>query len=173
MTTTPPEEPMTSEHTTSRRPFDGGGLYFKQVAAACFITGLYLHLTRLFFGLDAVTDRILSPTVDGFFGVAMAYAAIAGWLSWRGVEHPNRVHKIIFGAILVYLSVSVPIHIRSFFFDNTTDVLGLLPPWYSVFFMGLVSSILVFVWRLRINRPHRRRAGPAVPEGVRPRVGAR
>lgn len=137
----------------ARVPFDGGGLYFKQVTIAVFIVGLYLHLSRLFFGLDAVTQHVLTPTVDGIFGLVMAYAAVSGWICRPWAQHPSRRHRVLLTVVLVYLSISVPIHLRSFFVQDIGDALGLLPPWYSVVFLVVVSAMVIFVGRLRITRP--------------------
>jgi hypothetical protein len=138
---------------TVKRPFDGSGLYFKPVAAATFIAGLYFHLTRLVIGTDLTQQLVVTPTVDKIFLVPMAYAAVAGLLLWNRVVHPNRAHKIVYRVIVVYMTISLPFHFRTFITGNT-DLFWVFPEWYSVFFLFMVSAMLLFVWRLTI-RPWR------------------
>jgi hypothetical protein len=133
--------------------FDGGGYYFKQAAAATFIFGLYLHAARLHIGDDAiVTDRLITPGVDQVFAIIMGYAALAGWLSWPWVVHPTSRHKVIYAVILSYITLTWPLHVATYFRHNT-DLLMIFPPWYSVVFLVMVGSMLIFVWRLQIRRP--------------------
>lgn len=126
--------------SAARTPFDGGGLYFKQAAAATLIIGLYLHLTRLFIGLDLLTAKIITPGADAAFGVVMAYAAVTGWLSWRWVQHRTTAHRVVFGVLLSYVTVSVPVHLRSFFVDDVKALFGLFEAWYSVLFLAVISA---------------------------------
>ena len=139
-------------HRPTTSPFDGGGLFFKPAAVSVLAGGMFLHAMRLIAGEDVLT-RILTPAVDGFFGLAMAYAALAGSLSWRHVQHGTNRHKAIHAAVLVYLTASVPVHVRSFATDDVTDILAVFPPWYSGIFLIIATAMLVHVWRLRIARP--------------------
>ncbi len=135
---------------TDRPPTPTGAdtLFFKPAAVTVLAAGMLLHATRIVAGESTLT-RILTPTVDGIFGLVMAYAAVAGWLSWRKVQHPRKLHKIVHTLILVYLSISVPVHVRSFFTDDVGDLTGVFPTWYSGVFLVVATAMLVHIWRLR------------------------
>ncbi len=123
-------------------------LFFKPAAVTVLAAGMLLHATRIFAGESTLT-QILTPTVDGIFGLVMAYAAVTGWVSWRKVQHPSTLHRVIHGAILVYLSISVPVHVRSFFSDDVGDLTGVFPAWYSGVFLVVATAMLVHIWRVR------------------------
>ncbi len=133
-------------------PSGAGTLFFKQAAVSVLAAGIFLHATRIIAGEKTLTD-ILTPTVDGIFGLAMAYAALAGWLSWGKVQHRRPTHKVIHAAVLVYLTISVPVHVRSFFTDGVGDLTGVFPAWYSGAFLVVATAMLVHVWRLRFVPP--------------------
>jgi hypothetical protein len=137
-----------------RTAFDGGGYFFKYAAAATFIIGLYLHLVRLQIADDAyLLAHVATPTVDKLFAVVMTYTAIAGWLSRRYVTYTSTRQKIILTVILVYITASLPLH-YSTYVTNSTKLLTVFPLWYSALFMAVASAILVFTWRLRVQRPN-------------------
>jgi len=137
-----------------RTAFDGGGYFFKQAAAVTLIIGLYLHLVRLQIADDAyLLAHVVTPTVDKVFAVVMTYAAVAGWLSRRYVVYTGTRQKVILTVILAYITASLPIH-YSTYVTNSTQLLRVFPLWYSALFMVMVGAMLVFVWRLRIQRPN-------------------
>jgi uncharacterized membrane protein YeaQ/YmgE (transglycosylase-associated protein family) len=82
----------------------------------------------------------------------MTYAAVAGWLSRRYVAYTGTRQKVILTVILVYITASLPIH-YSTYVTNSTKLVTVFPLWYSALFMAMVGAMLVFVWRLRIQRP--------------------
>ncbi len=133
-------------------PYAAGTLFFKPAAVSVLAAGMFLHATRIIAG-ETTLANILTPTVDGFFGLAMASAALAGWWSWGKVQHRRKAHKVVHGAILVYLSISVPVHVRSFFTDDVGDLTGVFPAWYSGVFLLVATAMLVHVWRLRFVAP--------------------
>ncbi len=138
---------MSSDRPTPA-PSSGDRLFFKPAAVTVLAAGMFLHATRILGG-DSALETILTPTVDGIFGLVMAYAAGAGWFSWRKIAHPRRLHRAIHGAILVYLTISVPVHVRSFFTDDVGDLTGVFPVWYSGVFLVVVTAMVVHIWRLR------------------------
>ncbi len=154
-----------------RARFDGGGYLFKQAAIATFVFGFYLHAVRLHIGDDTiVTQRVLTPGVDQVFAVLMAYAAISGWLSRRWVSHPTRSHKVVFAAVLGYITATLPLHVATYF-TRDTGLFMVFPRWYSGVFLAMITSLIVFVWRLEIQRPV---AGPPpVARSSQPAVDAR
>ena len=136
-----------------RTRFDGGGYLFKQAAIAPFVFGFYLHAARLQIGDDTiVTERVITPGVDQVFAVLMAYAAIAGWLSRRWVSHPSRRHKVAFSVVLGYITATLPLHVATYF-THDTELFMVFPLWYSAVFLVMAAVMIVFVWRLRIQRP--------------------
>jgi hypothetical protein len=130
-----------------------GGLLFKQATVVVLAVGILLHVTRLVAGAEVLTTRVLTPALDGVFGLVMAYAALTGWLTRRRVEYRSRRHEIVHAVVLVYLTISVPLHVRSFFTDDVADLVGLFPAWYSAVFLVVATAMLVHVWRLRTGRP--------------------
>ncbi len=139
--------------TLGRTRFDGGGYLFKQAAIATFVFGFYLHAARLQIGDDTiVTQRVITPGVDQVFAVLMAYAAIAGWLSRRWVNHPTRRHKVVFSVVLGYITATLPLHVATFF-THDTELFMVFPRWYSGVFLVMVTAMIIFVWRLEIQRP--------------------
>src|SRR3712207_5088391 len=131
-----------------RTRFDGGGYLFKQAAVATFMFGFYLHAVRLQIGDDRiVTERVITPAVDQVFAVLMGYAAIAGWLSRRWISHPTRRHKVVFSVVLGYITASLPLHVASYFRQDT-ELFTVFPLWYSGVFLAIVTALTVWVWRL-------------------------
>jgi hypothetical protein len=154
-----------------RTRFDGGGYLFKQAAVATFVFGFYLHAVRLQIGDDTiVTAHVITPGADQVFAVLMGYAAIAGWLSRRWVRHPTGRHKVVFSLVLVYITASLPLHVASFF-TRSTELFMVFPLWYSGVFLAMVTALIVFVWRLEIQRPVT--GTPPAPRSARPAVDAR
>ena len=153
-----------------RTRFDGGGYLFKQAAIATFVFGFYLHAARLQIGDDTiVTERVITPGVDQVFAVLMGYAAIAGWLSRRWVSHPTRRHKVVFSVVLIYITASLPLHVASYFTQDT-ELFMVFPLWYSGVFLAMVTAMIVFVWRLEIRRPVT--GAPPAARPARPAVDA-
>ncbi len=146
---------MSTDRITNpdRTRFDGGGYLFKQAAIATFVFGFYLHAVRLHIGDDTiVTQRVITPGVDQVFAVLMAYAAISGWLTRRWVSHPTRRHKVVFSAVLCYISATLPLHVATYF-THDTKLFMIFPRWYSGVFLAMITAMIVFVWRLEIQRP--------------------
>ncbi len=141
-----------SDDRPTPAPSGADTLFFKQAAVSVLAAGIFLHATRIVAGETTLTN-ILTPTADGLFGLAMAYAALAGWWSWRKVQHRRKAHKVIHAAILLYLTISVPVHVRSFFTDDVGDLTGVFPAWYSGVFLAVATAMLVHVWRLRFVAP--------------------
>ncbi len=164
---------MSTDHLANprRTRFDGGGYLFKQAAVATFAFGFYLHAARLQIGDDAiVTAHVITPGVDQVFAVLMGYATIAGWLSRRWVSHPTTRHKVAFTVVLVYLTASLPLHVASYFTQNT-ELFMVFPRWYSGVFLAMVTALTVFVRRLEIRRPVT--GTPPASRSARPTVDAR
>ena len=123
------------------------GYYFRYATIATLIAGMYLHVTSLFIGRDLLRQFILTPTFDMLLAVPMTYAGIVGWLSWKQVSFDRGWQKFLYGFILVYFTISIPIHVRTYLTQSTAYI-NAFPAWYSYFILVLMTAMLVFVWKL-------------------------
>ena len=111
--------------------------------------GMYLHLSRLVFGTDAVQDRLLTPAVDSVFAGVLVATTVAVVAARRRVRLRGRLDAVLFYGTLAYVAASVPLHARTWFVPENVDVFRRFPWWYSLLFLG-VSAVLVIGWtRLR------------------------
>src|SRR3989442_10216946 len=85
------------------------GYYYREVAVATLIFGIYIHVSRLVFGDELLLRYLLKPVVDEALAIPMTDAAIAGFAGGKRLSLRSRAHKnttmVIFGFILM----SVPI----------------------------------------------------------------
>lgn len=135
------------------KSFLNSGYYFRYAAILTLIAGLYLHITSLFIGRDLLKQYVLTPAFDMFLALPMIYAAIAGWLSWKQVSFDRGWKKVLYGLILVYFMISIPIHVQTYL-TRSTDYIDAFPAWYSYPILGLLGSMLVFVWHIRYKPEH-------------------
>jgi len=127
--------------------FQNTGYYFRYAAITTLITGMYLHVTSLFIGRDLLRQYILTPGFDMLLAIPMTYAGIVGWLSWKQVSFVNGWQKFLYGFILVYFTISIPIHIQTFITQSTAYI-NVFPGWYSYFILVLMTIMIAFVWNL-------------------------
>ena len=123
------------------------GYYFRYAAIATLISGMYLHVTSLFIGRDLLRQYILTPTFDMLLAVPMTYAGIVGWLSWKQASFDRGWKRFLYGFILVYFTISIPIHIQTYL-TQSTEYINAFPGWYSYFVLLLMTAMLIFVWNL-------------------------
>jgi hypothetical protein len=123
------------------------GYYFRQMAIATLIMGMYLHVTSLFIGRDLLQQYILTPVFDMLLAIPMTYAGIVGWLSWKQVSFDRSWKRLLYGFILVYFTISIPIHVQTYLTQNTGYIYA-FPSWYSYFVLVLMAVMLVFIWDL-------------------------
>ena len=121
--------------------------YFRVAAIVTLITGMYLHVTNLFIGRDLLKQYILTPTFDMLLAIPMTYAAIVGWLSWKQVSFDRGWKKFVYGFILVYFTISIPLHVQTYL-TQSTDYIDAFPAWYSFPIVVLLSMMLLFVWKM-------------------------
>jgi hypothetical protein len=124
------------------------GYYFRYAAIATLITGMYLHITNLFIGQDLLKQHILTPAFDMLLAIPMTYAAIVGWLSWKQVSFDRGWKEFLYGFILVYFTISLPLHVQTYL-TQSTDYIDTFPAWYSYPIVVLMSFMLIFVWKIR------------------------
>jgi uncharacterized membrane protein len=77
----------------------------------------------------------------------MTYAGIVGWLSWKQVSFDQSWKKFIYGFILVYFTISIPIHVQTYLTQSTAYI-NAFPDWYSYFVLLLMTVMLIFVRNL-------------------------
>ena len=117
------------------------------MAITTLIIGMYLHVTSLFIGRDLLQQYILTPGFDMLLAIPMTYAGIVGWLSWRQLSFDRSWKKFLYGFILVYFTISIPIHVQTYL-TQSTDYINAFPGWYSYFILVLMAGMLLFVWNL-------------------------
>jgi len=112
--------------------------------------GVCLHLYRVIFGDELTLQYVMTPTTDKVLLVPMTYTAITGILLWRRVEFAGTAHKIFFTWSLVYIGLSVPMHV--YFGVIKGDVnfyLDFFPPWFSYLLLPFYAALMTMFWRLR------------------------
>jgi|GEM_PF-2961863 len=108
------------------------------------LTGAYIHLTRLIFGIDLVLTHVVTPTFDSLFAIPMAFAAYAVIAARREYAFRNGFEKGVVIFTGCYFIASLPIHISTWF-THSTELLRMFPAWYSVFFLAF-TTFLQLVW---------------------------
>jgi hypothetical protein len=126
------------------------GFFLKHAIAATLIAGIYLHLTSLFIGRELLIQYILTPTFEAFLAVPMTYAGIMGLLLWRRVEHPALWHTILYGVIVIYFLISIPLHIQTLVTQSTAYIL-VFPWWYSYLAVAIQLAFLAYTRTIRLR----------------------
>jgi hypothetical protein len=126
------------------------GYFFREAAMVTIAMGLCLHLYRVIFGDELTLQYVMTPTTDKVLLVPMTYAAITGIMLWRRVEFANTVHKIFFTWSLVYIGLSVPMHVYFAVIKGDVDFyLEFFPVWFSYLLFPFYAALLTMFWRLR------------------------
>ena len=112
--------------------------------------GMYLHLTRLFIGTELLIKYIYTPTFDAVFAIPMLLGVVSFLPAWKHIAFRNKFEKVIVILTGVYFLASVPLHIQTWYTQNTDYILA-FPIWFSYLFLTY-SSLLMIVWlRLRVG----------------------
>jgi hypothetical protein len=126
------------------------GYFFREAAMLTIAMGVCLHLYRVIFGDELTLQYVMTPTTDKVLLVPMTYAAITGILLWRRVEFANTPHKMFFTWSLVYIGLSVPMHIYFGVIKGDVDFyLEFFPVWVSYLLFPFYAALLTMFWRLR------------------------
>ena len=64
--------------------------------------------------------------------------------------HPSWWHRLVYGFLAIYFTVSIPLHIQTFF-TQRADYIMAFPEWYSFFILPVMAGLLVFALRLRFT----------------------
>ena len=123
------------------------GFYFRQVGIFVIAIGFYLHLTRLFVGDTILIGYILTPLFDQLFAIPMAFAGIAGILSWKRMAFRSNAHKTFVRFIVIYITVSIPIHIATYF-TQSTEFTRIFPIWLSAVYLPFFTAVIIALLRL-------------------------
>lgn len=123
--------------------------FYREAAAATFIMGIYLHVSRLMFGDEWLLQYLLTPTFDKVHAIPMTFAAIAGLAGWKQLRFRSRPHRIVSMVILGLIAISVPLHLATYFGASMARFTA-FPRWYSfVEGAGLYPFFFSAVCRLR------------------------
>jgi hypothetical protein len=80
----------------------------------------------------------------------MTYAAITGIMSWRRVDYANKPHRAFFTWSLVYIGLSVPLHVYfGVIRDNVDFYFDFFPVWFSYLLFPFYAALLTMFARLR------------------------
>ena len=125
------------------------GYYFREAAVLTIAMGLCLHLYRVIFGDEATLQHVMTPTTDKVLLVPMTYAAVTGILLWQRVEFANKPHKVFFTWSLVYIGLSVPMHIYfGVVRDNVDFYVTFFPVWFSYLLFPFYAALLTMFSKL-------------------------
>jgi len=124
------------------------GFYFRQFGVLVIAIGFYLHLTRLFVGDTILIQYILTPLFDQLFAIPMTLAGIAGIMSWNQMEFRSKGHKAFIRFIVIYITVSIPVHIATYF-THSTEFTRVFPIWLSAVYLPFFSAVILAILRLR------------------------
>jgi len=113
--------------------------------------GMYLHFTRLFLGTELLIKYIYTAAFDAVFAIPMLIGVVSFLPTWKHIVFRNKFEKVLVTVTGIYFLLSVPLHIQTWYTQNT-DYILVFPMWFSLIFLTY-SSLLVIVWsRLRIVR---------------------
>jgi hypothetical protein len=126
------------------------GYFFRQAATLTISIGVVMHLYRVIFG-DALTlQHVVTVTTDRILLVPMTYAAITGILVRRRVRFANKRHRALFTGSVVYIAISVPLHIYLDYVINDVSFVTWFPMWFSyLLLIAVYPAFLTMFWRLR------------------------
>ena len=130
------------------REWQRQGFGLRYAIAVTVIGGMYLHLTRLLMPQDQFLQH--TATYDSLLTLPMAYAAIVSWIVWKRVVHPAGWHRILYGVLAVYFTISLPIHAHTLIMQSVDSVVA-FPQWYSAAIELVQLGLLVFAWHLQFK----------------------
>jgi hypothetical protein len=147
-----PTTDVVQQKRSVRDAYRRRGYFFREAAILTILLGFGLHLYRVIFGDDLTLQYVMTPTTDKLLLVPMAYAAITGIVLWRRVEFVNKAHKVFFTWSLVYIGLSVPLHVYFGLIRGDVDFyLDLFPVWFSYLLFPFYAGLITMFWRLRIR----------------------
>jgi hypothetical protein len=128
------------------------GHFFREAAMLTIALGFCMHIYRVIFGDDLTLQYVMTPTTDKVLLVPMTYAAVTGILLWRRVEFVNKPHKVFFTWSLIYIGLSVPMHVYFGVIRGNVDFyLDFFPVWFSYLLFPFYAGLITMFWRLRFR----------------------
>ncbi|MCX2933178.1 hypothetical protein ORI20_23180 [Mycobacterium sp. CVI_P3] len=142
----------TTNVVNKRSVFAARGYFFKPAAILTIALGCCLHLYRIVYGDEMTLRYVLNPTTDALLLIPMTYAAVTGILIWRRVEFVNTAHKVFFTWSLVYLTLSVPLHVYvGLIRGDVGFYLRFFGVWFSYLLLPFYVALVTMFWRLRLR----------------------
>jgi hypothetical protein len=134
-----------------RDSFRQRGYFFGEAAMLTIGIGFFLHLYRVVFGDDLTLQYVVTKESDILLMIPMTYAATTGILSYRRMVFANRVHKMALTASLVYITVSVPLHLYvAFVLQDVSFYVRMAGYWFSWLLICLVYPAFLFMlWKVK------------------------
>jgi hypothetical protein len=125
------------------------GYFFREAAILTIAMGLCMHLCRVIVGDETTLQHVMTPATDKVLLVPMTYAAVTGILLWRRIEFANRAHKVFFTWSLVYIGLSVPMHVYfGVVRDNVDFYFDFFPVWFSYLLFPFYAALLTMFSKL-------------------------
>jgi hypothetical protein len=122
------------------------GYFFREAAILTILIGFGLHLYRVIFGDDLTLQYVVTPESDMLLMIPMTYAAITGMLGYRRMVFANRPHRVALTAALVYLSVSVPLHLYVLFvLGDVSFYVHMAGYWFSYLLLAVVYPMFLIM----------------------------
>ena len=88
---------------------------------------------------------------DKLLILPMTYAAVSGLLAWRRMQFQSIWHKLAIGWIILYITLSVPLHIYVSYVLGSTKPLTAFPLAVSYGLLPMYVGMLVLLGRLRFK----------------------
>ncbi len=113
--------------------------------------GYFLHLYRVIFGDEATLQYVVTQTTDILLMIPMTYAAITGILGYRRMRFANRPHRVAITASIVYITVSVPLHLYvTFVMQDVSFYVHMAGYWFSYLLLIVVYPVFItMLWKLK------------------------
>jgi hypothetical protein len=124
--------------------------WFHRISSLVFCTGIFLHVVGLVCGRPYLIEHIYTPNMDAFFAVPMTFAAVCYWWFRGLVFFSSPVRKVFYYWTAVYLTASVPLHIRTVVVQDTSFIFS-FPSWYSYFIIPVMALLSYFSWTTRFK----------------------
>jgi hypothetical protein len=139
------------ERASFRDTYRRRGYFFREAAMLTIAIGFFLHLYRVIFGDELTLQYVVTKESDVLLMIPMTYAAITGILSYRRMVFASRLHKAALTASLVYITVSVPLHLYvAFVLQDVGFYVHMAGHWFSWLLICLVYPAFQFMlWKVK------------------------
>jgi hypothetical protein len=112
--------------------------------------GMVLHGYALLRGREALLRDLFTPEFDIALSVPMTFAAVCYWWFIREVSFRTLADRIAYDITAVYLTGSVPLHVRTVVTWDTHYVKQ-FPGWYSWFIWPIMLVLALFALRIEFK----------------------